>query len=323
MFQFKKATREKAKARVALIGPSGSGKTYTALLLATLMGKRVAVIDSEHGSASKYAGITDPASGVLLDFDVLELDSFSPETYALALEAAQKAGYDAIVVDSLSHAWMGKDGALELVDKAAKKNQGNSYVGWRDVTPKHNAMIDALVSCQAHLFVTMRSKTEYVLEEDARTGKKVPRKVGLAPIQRDGLEYEFDVVGDLDLDHNYIISKTRCPMLDGALINKPGAKLVETLHAWLETGEAPKPAPPPDPREWTFPSGQMQGQKLGDLTATQLLWYAEKYRGKDTQLPRLARAVLDMREQDAEAASREEPAPEPAPDRLDDTSAEA
>ncbi|HEX2679559.1 MAG TPA: ATP-binding protein [Polyangiales bacterium] len=256
---FKKATRTQAKARVALIGPSGSGKTYSALLMAiTIAGdKRVALIDTEHGAASKYADMTDPRSGLQLDFDVLELDSFAPDTYVDAIEAAQKAGYGVLVIDSLSHAWSGKDGALEQVDKAAKKSQsGNSFTAWRDVTPKHNRLVEAMAACDMHLIVTMRSKMEYVLEqiEVQRNGRTTtitqPRKVGLAPIQREGLEYEFDVVGDIDIEHNWVISKTRCPEFDGAVIERPGVKFAETYAAWLQTGApaAPRQAlPPPKP----------------------------------------------------------------------------
>lgn len=247
---FKKATKAQARARVAIIGPSGSGKTYSMLLMLMTLGKRVAVIDTEHGSASKYAGITDPITGVRFDFDVLELASFAPERYVEAIEAAVAAGYDALGCDSLSHAWAGKDGALEQVDKAAKRsNSGNSFAAWRDITPKHNNLVEALVSAKLHLVVTMRSKMEYVLEEIERNGRKVTqtRKIGLAPIQREGLEYEFDVVGDIDLDHRYVISKTRCPELDGAIIEKPGVKLAVTIQTWLQDG-VPVVEPPAVPR---------------------------------------------------------------------------
>lgn len=235
-FTFQKASKRRARARVALIGPSGSGKTYTALSIASAMGGRVAVIDTEHGSASKYADC--------FEFDVLELATFSPLTYVEAMKAA--ADYDVLVIDSLSHAWMGKDGALEQVDRAAKRDtRGNSFAAWRDVTPMHNALVEALTAHPAHLIVTMRSKTEYVLDKDERSGKTIPRKVGTAPVQRDGLEYEFDVVADLNLDHDLIVSKTRCPSLDGAVVNKAGAEVAGTLLAWLSDGaDVPAPAPP-------------------------------------------------------------------------------
>lgn len=260
---FVKAEKSQSRLRMALIAPSGAGKTYTALKVATeLAGPdgRVAFIDSERGSASKYA---DEFS-----FDVLNLDSFSPETYTNAIKAAGAAGYSVLVVDSLTHAWSGKDGALEQVDKAAARARtGNSFTAWREVTPMHNALIDAMLSSPCHVIGTLRTKTEYVLEENEK-GKKVPRKVGMAPIQRDGMEYEFDVVCDMDIDHKLIVSKTRCKALDRAVIDRPGKELADTLKAWLGTGKA-MPAPvvsePPAPKvltpreEFTVLLGQWSG----------------------------------------------------------------
>lgn len=241
MSRFSKATRKKSRARVALVGPSGSGKTYTALLLARgLVGDegRIAVIDTERASASKYAG-------EVTEFDALDLDHHSPKEYVDAIKDAGHAGYDCLVIDSLSHAWSGRGGALEQVDQAAKRTQGNSYVAWRDVTPQHNALVDAILTYPGHVIVTMRAKTEYVLEE-GKNGKKTPRKVGMAPIQRDGMEYEFDVVADMDLDHNMIVSKSRCSALADAVFTKPDVSVAHTLRAWLSDGvEAPtRPAAP-------------------------------------------------------------------------------
>lgn len=236
---FVKATKKTAKARVALMGPSGSGKTKTGLRIAAGLGKRIAVIDTENASAAKYAGDDG------IDFDVLCLDSHSPENYVEAIHAAERAGYEVIFIDSLSHAWSGRDGALEQVDKAAKRSQsGNSYTAWRDVTPKHNALVDALVRCKAHLIASMRTKTEYVLEDVVKNGKtsKQPRRIGLAPIQRDGMEYEFDVVADITLDHDLMVTKTRCSALDGMVVNKAGEGFGEILAGWLSDGEAAAPA---------------------------------------------------------------------------------
>ncbi|MBK7782353.1 MAG: ATP-binding protein [Ardenticatenia bacterium] len=236
-FTFHPATKTRARARIAIIGPSGSGKTYSALAIAAGLGKRVAVIDTERGSASKYAGLPGMPA-----FDVLELESFAPETYVSAIGAAGAAGYDVLIIDSLSHAWMGKDGALEQVDRAAKRSQsGNSFAAWREITPKHNALVDAMLASSCHLIVTMRAKTEYVMETNSR-GKQEPRKIGLAPIQRDGMEYEFDVVGDITLDHELIISKTRCPAFDGKVIQLPGLGFGQDIADWLSDGA---PVPPP------------------------------------------------------------------------------
>lgn len=245
--QFKKATKEQAKLRLALIGLAGSGKTYSALSIATHLvpGGRIAVIDTERGSASLYAD--------RFAFDVLDLDRHGPENYCDAIEAAQDAGYDVIVIDSLSHAWAGKDGALEQVDKVAKREgKANNFTAWRDITPKHNRLVDTILSCKAHVIASMRSKMEYVLEKDEKTGKSAPRKVGLAPIQRDGLDYEFTVVGDMNLNHELIISKSRCSAIGvGDIIDKPGEKFAKTLREWLGSGAAPvarqAPAPVAEP----------------------------------------------------------------------------
>lgn len=237
-FTFQKATKKQAKGRIALMGPSGSGKTYTGLQIATGLGKRIAVVDTEHGSASKYAKTEHSDYG--FDFDVLELDSFSPQNYVEAIHAAEQAGYDVVLIDSLSHAWMGKDGALEQADNAAKRNRGNSFAGWRDVTPQHNALVGAMIASKAHVIVTMRVKTEYVIEEDDR-GKKVPRKIGVAPVQRQGLEYEFDVTADLDHDNNAVIDKTRCPELKGKVFRRDGEAIATILKSWLGDGAPPAP----------------------------------------------------------------------------------
>lgn len=225
---FKRATKSQAKLRMALMGPSGSGKTYTALSVAGALGN-VAVIDTEHGSASKY--------GDQFTFDVLELTEYHPQQYIDAIQAASESGeYDVLVIDSLSHAWNGSGGVLEIVDKASKRSDAkNTFAAWRDATPLHNQLVEALLAAPLHLIVTMRSKTEYVLERDER-GKMTPRKVGLAPVQREGMEYEFDVVAEMDMQNTLQVTKTRIPRLTGKVIHTPGAALGETLKAWLTDG---------------------------------------------------------------------------------------
>jgi KaiC/GvpD/RAD55 family RecA-like ATPase len=244
---FQKATKQSARLRMSLIGVAGSGKTYTALNIARHLGNRVAVIDTERGSASKYSD--------MFDFDVLELESFSPNMYVDAIQAAEEAGYDVLIIDSLSHAWTGKGGALDMVDKTAKRSQsGNTFGAWRDVTPLHNTMVDAIINARMHIITTMRAKTEYVQEKNEKTGRVTVRKVGLAPVQRDGLEYEFDVVADLDQDNNLIVGKTRCPAVAGAVIPKAGKEIALKLKAWLSEGgdgnkaEAPLPKAKAEPK---------------------------------------------------------------------------
>ena len=248
-FQIKKATKTQARLRLALIGPSGSGKTFTALRIAMSLGKPVCLIDSERKSASKYAGV-NPGDGAF-EFDVLELDSFEPDTYVAAIDYVSKSQYGTLIIDSLSHAWMGKGGALEQVDRAAKRMSGNSFGAWRDVTPMHNRLVDSILAAPMHVIATMRTKTDWVIEEDGR-GKKVPKKIGLAPVQRDGLDYEFDVVGDMNLDNELIVGKTRCPALAGKVYKHPGKDVADLLGAWLTDGapapaETAKPASVPPP----------------------------------------------------------------------------
>lgn len=226
---FKKATRQKLKLRMAIDGPAGAGKTFTALRLAFTLGRRVAVINSESGAVEKYLGLAP--DGVPFDFDICTLNDFAPIRYTEAILAAGREGYEVIVIDSLTHAWSGSGGALDLKDKKG----GNSFTAWKDITPMHNAMIEAILRSPAHVFATMRSKTDYVLEVDDR-GRSVPKKVGMAPIQRAGMEYEFDIYASLDADHFMTVTKSRCPEVDSLVVPKPGAGFMEPVIRWLNEG---------------------------------------------------------------------------------------
>jgi len=225
---FKRAVKHEAKLRLAIAGPSGSGKTYTALRLATTLsnGKPIALLDTEHGSASKYAD--------LFAFDVLELEPpYHPDRYVKAIEAATEAGYGVVILDSLTHAWNGEGGLLDVVDQIAKRMKtSNSFAAWKDATPVQNRLIEALLSANVHIIGTMRSKQDYVIEKDDK-GRSTVRKLGMAPIQRDGFEYEFDVFLDMDIDNNAIVAKTRCPELTGRVFNKPGEDMANILVEWL------------------------------------------------------------------------------------------
>lgn len=242
MSMFKKAVKAESKLRLVVAGPSGSGKTYTSLAIAAALanGAPIAVVDTEHGSASKYAD--------LFDFDVAEMHPpFHPDKFGQAIQDAAAAGYAVIILDSLTHAWSGTGGMLDLVDEIAKrKTGGNSFAAWKDGTPIQNRLIDAIVSAPIHVIATMRSKQDYVQDKDDR-GKTVVRKVGMAAQQREGFEYEFDVAFDMDIDNNAIVSKTRCPALTGRVFSKPGRDVANILAEWLR-GE-PTPQPPPAERK--------------------------------------------------------------------------
>jgi hypothetical protein len=232
---FQRAERKKAKLRLALCGTSGSGKTYSALKIAKGLGGKVAMIDTEHGSGELYAD--------LMDYDVVRLEApYTPDKYITYIKEAEQAGYEVLIIDSLTHAWSGEGGVLDMADKAAKASKsGNSYMAWRDVTPKHNQLVDAILTSKMHVITTMRTKTEYVIETTEK-GKSAPRKVGMAPIQRDGMEYEFTVVLDLSIDgHIASASKDRTRLFDGKA-DIPSEKTGKELLDWLNSGKSQEDA---------------------------------------------------------------------------------
>ncbi|CAH0230533.1 MULTISPECIES: ATP-binding protein [Pseudomonas] len=225
---FKKAERKQAKLRLALAGPSGSGKTYSALLLAQGLGGRIAVLDTEHGSASLYAD--------LVDFDAMELHApYSPERYIEVIAAAEQAGYETLVIDSYSHEWTGSGGCLEINESVAhQKFRGNTWAAWNETTPRHRKLTDKILTSSMHIICTMRSKTETVQGE----GKKI-LKLGMKSEQRDGTDYEFTVVLDLTHDgHTATASKDRTKLFDQPELIS--ADTGRRLLAWLNSGLNPE-----------------------------------------------------------------------------------
>ena len=232
MLKIERAQKKKQKLKIALAGISGSGKTYSALTLAFSMCKKVCVIDTECGSASLY-------SDHFPEYDVLELNApYSPQRYVEAINMAEAAGYECIIVDSLSHEWSGSGGCLDMVN-AVSKAGGNSYTAWGKVTPHHDALISRMISAQTHIIVTMRTKTAYEITTNDK-GKQAPVKVGTAPTQRDGVEYEFTIVFDIDQNHNFTCSKDRTSMFNNVDIPHPlNADVGKKILAWLESGVEP------------------------------------------------------------------------------------
>ena len=230
-FVFRKATKDQEKLRMALDGPPGGGKTWTSLLIGTYLaereGGRIAVIDSERSSAKKYARD--------FDFDHLTLPDNDPRTYASAVRAAIEAGFAVIIIDSLSHAW---EGTLDMKDRVSRSSaSGDSFGAWRTVTPVHNELVDTILRAPAHVIATMRTKVEYLVDPTNPDKSKRVQKVGLKPVQREGVDYEFDVVGELDQENSLVITKTRCSALNGAVIHRPDVALAKTLYEWLTDGE--------------------------------------------------------------------------------------
>jgi hypothetical protein len=257
---FRPATRTAARARIMLTGPAGSGKTYSALLLASGLGRKIALIDTEHGSSELYAG--------LVPFDVAPLSApYTPDRYIELLRAAALGGYDVAIVDSLSHAWAGAGGLLEAKDAASEGKGKNDWNAWATITPQHTRLIEMLLAWPGHLIITTRAKTAWALEADER-GKLRPRKLGLEPVQRPGVDYEFTSVLDLDLDHQATCSKDRTPVFSALGSFVPSAEHGRALARWLASGAAatavaapasapvdkPAPAPMPAPTPAPPPS---------------------------------------------------------------------
>jgi hypothetical protein len=224
MMQFMKATRKRAKLRVLIASPAGGGKTTAALNIATGLGGKTAVIDTERGSASLYSDS--------FEFDALELQPpFSPERFIEAIKAAQSAGYDNLIIDSATHEWDGAGGCLEINEMLAQsKYRGNTWSAWSETTPRHRAFIDAMLQSNMHVIITARSKTETVQGED----KKV-RKIGMKIEQRAGLEYEASLVFELDHESHIAVAtkdRTRMFATPAHITHETGQKLL----AWLESG---------------------------------------------------------------------------------------
>lgn len=286
----RKAERKKAKLRLGISGPSGSGKTWSALEIAKGMGGKVGMIDTEAGRGELY--------GSDFDYDIIRLEApYSPERYIEAIKTFEKAGYDILIIDSLSHAWVGEGGVLSIVDKAGS----NSFTqGWKVGTPKQNALVDALVTSSMHIITTLRVKTEYVVEKNDR-GKAEPRKVGLAPVQRDGLEYEFTVFMDIsNQEHIAHVTKDNTKMFDQQFL-KPSMDMGVKLMEWLNTGISEQEA---------FVKNKVPEilAHIADIDSSIELkdYYIKMYREYEETFPEEFKAVTDAKDARKEEIMEEE-----------------
>ncbi|MDV3627815.1 AAA family ATPase [Elizabethkingia anophelis] len=227
--QLRPSERRKAKIKMALQGSAGAGKTFSALLLAQGLTNgnfsKVAIIDTENGSADLYAHLGN--------YNVLSLaPPFTPEKYVEAIDVCIEAGMEVIIIDSISQSWE------ELLDYHSKL-AGNSFTNWAKVTPRQNAFIDKILQCNAHIIATMRTKQDYVLNQ--KDGRFIPEKVGLKAVQRNDLDYEFTIVFDVDIKHFAVSSKDRT----GLFMDKPEFKIsAETgkmILNWCNNGSEDKP----------------------------------------------------------------------------------
>jgi len=225
--KLQQAERRQAKIKLGLQSVSGGGKTYSALLLAYGLindWSKIAVIDTENHSADLYAHLGN--------YQVLALEQpFTPERYIEAIEICEKAGMEAIIIDSISHEWESTGGILDIHGAM----MGNSFTNWSKVTPRHNAFIQKILQSQSHIIATIRSKQDYVLSE--KNGKMVPEKIGLKGVTREGLDYEFTLVFELDLKHQATATKDRT----GLFMDKPSFMISpdtgQLILNWCRSGK--------------------------------------------------------------------------------------
>lgn len=239
---FVKASKLASLLRLLMYAVSGAGKTFTALELATglasILNGKIALIDTERGSASKYAD--------LFEFDVCELEDRTVEGYIAAINEAASAGYKILIIDSLTHAW---DELLETIEKLAKtKYQGNSFRAWGEGTPLQKKFVSAILDYPGHVICTARAKTDWVMEQNDK-GRAVPKKVGMGMEQRKGLEFEFDMIMEISQDHIATITKDRLNKYQDQMIEKPSRKMGIEMAKWLSEGKVAvkevKPEPTP------------------------------------------------------------------------------
>jgi energy-coupling factor transporter ATP-binding protein EcfA2 len=220
--QLQKASRKKAKIKMCLNGPSGSGKTYSSLLIANGLcydWSKTAVIDSENHSSELYSHLGS--------YNVLNLASYSPENYVKAIETCEQAGMEVIIIDSITHEW-------EFMLEAHASLPGNSFNNWQKIGLRHKQFIQAILGSKAHVIVTTRTKQDYVLND--RNGKMVPEKVGLKAVQREGLDYEFTLVFDLNMKNSATASKDRTGLFFGKPEQKLSIEIGRDIYNWCNAG---------------------------------------------------------------------------------------
>jgi hypothetical protein len=246
--ELRKAQRKRSKLKIGLSAPAGGGKTAGALILAYGLVKgehpdwtdeqvweKIAIVDTENGSGELYAESNIGKTHIGTYCSIPIEPPFEPQKAVEAIDACMEAGIECVIMDSMTHYWQGKGGVLEKQGNVAKRT-GNSYTAWREVTPLHNAMIDAILQTSMHFICTLRSKMEYVQEKDER-GKTTVRKVGLQPQQREGMEFEFSMFIEIDSEHNAFVSKDRTNVYDQQyFVITP--EIGKGLAKWLDGGAA-------------------------------------------------------------------------------------
>lgn len=266
----RKAEKRQVKLKLGIQGPSGSGKTWGALALAHNLWPeaKVMVIDTENESASLYADN--------FSFDTIPLDPpFESERYAACIDYAVENGYDVLIMDSVTHQWDGEGGILRRKEEMDRRPNANSWANWALFTPEHTSFVEKIKQAPIHIIATMRTKQEWTLEKSDK-GKTKPVKSGTQPIQRDGFDYEFTLVFDVQMDHKAEIDKNRTGLFEGKVIDLADPKVAKAIKTWLESGKpievstpqqtpaqvAPRPVAVPQPQPSRLTPAKVDEWKL-------------------------------------------------------------
>jgi len=236
---FKKAEREQLKAKVAMIGPSGSGKTVSALKLAYgLTGdwEKIAFCDTEHSRAKVYVGTnhTGIQIGQFLHAD-LEPPYHWKKFYDAVEMAEQVLENDGVlIIDSISHAWDGVGGILDLANE-----KGGRFQDWREPKAYHKKLVDRIMHSPLHIIVTLRAKQGYAMST-TETGKNIVEKLGLKPVQADDLEYEFLLVFNIEHQTNRARASKDNTGLFKEMYERIEPEHGQKLNEWLVQGKPVK-----------------------------------------------------------------------------------
>lgn len=255
----RKAEKRQVKLKLGIQGPSGSGKTLGSLSLVKNLwpDAKVLLVDTENESASLYADN--------FNFDTIPLDPpFESARYESCIDYAVDNGYDVLILDSATHQWDGEGGILRRKEELDRRPGANTWANWALFTPEHTHFIEAIKQAPIHIVATLRSKQDYVLEQNDK-GKSKPVKMGMAPIQREGFEYEFTLVFDVQMDHKATVTKNRTGLFGEKVLNLADKKVAEAIKAWLEAGKPIDVAPQPvatAPKPVPVTSSKVEGWKL-------------------------------------------------------------
>ena len=264
-FAPRKAEKKRVKLKMAVQGPSGSGKTLGALALAKNLWPeaKICAIDTENESASLYAD--------KFTFDTIPLGPpFTTARYVECIDASVKAGYDVLIIDTITAQWDGSGGILQRKNEMDMRG-GNSFTNWSSFTPEHEAFKQIMLQAPIHVIATMRSKQDYILQANDK-GKQMPKKVGMAPIQRDQIDYEFTIVFDVQMDHKAVSSKDRTGLFNDKVVDLADPMTADAIRGWLESGvevaqkpasasATPAPAQPPAQRPAASPEPSQEQKR--------------------------------------------------------------